>query len=109
MKRLLDTMMLMMMAGLTTLAQPRYDYEKLCTEKLDRGVVAVRQADGSAFVSWRLLKSDPKGAAFDVYRNGKKQNEAPLTKGGTWFIDKQPEEGAVYEVRCKMDEGRSLH
>ena len=106
MKRLLDTMMLMMMAGLTTLAQPRYDYEKLCTEKLDRGVVAVRQADGSAFVSWRLLKSDPKGAAFDVYRNGKKQNEAPLTKGGTWFIDKQPEEGAVYEVRCKMDEGR---
>ena len=105
MKRLLDTMMLMM-AGLTTLAQPRYDYEKLCTEKLDRGVVAVRQADGSAFVSWRLLKSDPKGAAFDVYRNGKKLNEAPLTKGGTWFIDKQPEEGAVYEVRCKMDEGR---
>ncbi len=106
MKRLLDTMMLMMMAGLTTLAQPRYDYEKLCTEKLDRGVVAVRQADGSAFVSWRLLKSDPKGAAFDVYRNGKKLNEAPLTKGGTWFIDKQPKEGAVYEVRCKMDEGR---
>ena len=106
MKRLLDTMMLLMMAGLTTLAQPRYDYEKLCTEKLDRGVVAVRQADGSAFVSWRLLKSDPKGAAFDVYRNGKKLNEAPLTKGGTWFIDKQPEEGAVYEVRCKMDEGR---
>lgn len=106
MKRLLDTMMLMVMAGQTTLAQPRYDYEKLCTEKLDRGVVAVRQADGSAFVSWRLLKSDPKGAAFDVYRNGKKLNEAPLTKGGTWFIDKQPEEGAVYEVRCKMDEGR---
>ena len=106
MKRLLDTMMLMVMAGLTTLAQPRYDYEKLCTEKLDRSVVAVRQADGSAFVSWRLLKSDPKGAAFDVYRNGKKLNEAPLTKGGTWFIDKQPEEGAVYEVRCKMDEGR---
>ena len=106
MKRLLDTMMLMMMAGLTTLAQPRYDYEKLCTEKLDRGVVAVRQADGSAFVSWRLLKSDPKGAAFDVYRNGKKLNEAPLTQGGTWFIDKQPEEGAMYEVRCKMDEGR---
>ena len=106
MKRLLDTMMLMVMAGLTTLAQPRYDYEKLCTEKLDRGVVAVRQADGSAFVSWRLLKSDPKGAAFDVYRNGKKLNETPLTKGGTWFIDKQPEEGAVYEVRCKMDEGR---
>ena len=83
MKRLLDTMML-----------------------LDRGVGAVRQADGSAFVSWRLLKSDPKGAAFDVYRNGKKLNETPLTKGGTWFIDKQPEEGAVYEVRCKMDEGR---
>jgi len=105
-KRLLDTMTLLMMAGLTALAQPNYDYKNLCTEKLDRGVVAVRQADGSAFVSWRLLKTDPKGAAFDVYRNGKKLNGAPLTKGGTWFIDKQPEVGAMYEVRCKMDEGR---
>ena len=105
-KRILDTTTLIMVAGLTTLAQPKYDYSLLSTEKLDRGVVAVRQADGRAFISWRTLMTDPKGAAFDVYRNGQKLNQAPLTKGGTWFIDDNPTDGAVYEVRCEMEEGR---
>ena len=105
-KRILDTMTLIMVAGLTTLAQPKYDYSLLSTEKLDRGVVAVRQADGRAFISWRTLMTDPKSAAFDVYRNGQKLNQAPLTKGGTWFIDDNPTDGAVYEVRCEMEEGR---
>ena len=105
-KRILDTMTLIMVAGLTTLAQPKYDYSLLSTEKLDRGVVAIRQADGRAFISWRTLMTDPKGAAFDVYRNGQKLNQAPLTKGGTWFIDDNPTDEAVYEVRCEMEEGR---
>lgn len=105
-KRILDTTTLIMVAGLTALAQPKYDYSLLSTEKLDRGVVAVRQADGRAFISWRTLMTDPKSAAFDVYRNGQKLNQAPLTKGGTWFIDDNPTDGAVYEVRCEMEEGR---
>jgi len=105
-KRILDTTTLIMVAGLTALAQPKYDYSLLSTEKLDRGVVAVRQADGRAFISWRTLMTDPKGAAFDVYRNGQKLNQAPLTKGGTWFIDDNPTDGAVYEVRCEMEEER---
>lgn len=37
-------------------------------ERLDRGVVAVHQPDGSVFVSWRLLASDPDQVAFNVYR-----------------------------------------
>ena len=105
-KRILDTTTLIMVAGLTALAQPKYDYSLLSTEKLDRGVVAVRQADGRAFISWRTLMTDPKGAAFDVYRNGQKLNQAPLTKGGTWFIDDHPTDGAVYDVRCEMEEER---
>ena len=105
-KRILDTTTLIMVAGLTTLAQPKYDYSLLSTEKLDRGVVAIRQADGRAFISWRTLMTDPKSAAFDVYRNGQKLNQAPLTKGGTWFIDDNPTDEAVYEVRCEMEEGR---
>ena len=87
-----------MMTGLPALAQPNYDYTQLSTEQLDRGVVAVRQADGRVFVSWRSLMSDPKGMAFDVYRNGEKLNQQPLTKGGTWFIDENPVENAVYKV-----------
>ena len=37
-------------------------------EKLDRGLVAMRQADGSLYVGWRLLESDPADVAFHVYR-----------------------------------------
>ena len=78
-------------------------------ERLDRGVVAVRQTDGKVFVTWRTLKSDVKGTAFNVYRcsaedhlqgkMGKKLNKEPLTQGGTFFIDEEPIEGdAVYMV-----------
>lgn len=38
-------------------------------EKLDRGVVAVRTAEG-VYVGWRLLASDPADVAFNVYRLG---------------------------------------
>ena len=70
----------------------------LAEERLDRGVVAVRQADGKVFVSWRMLKSDTKDMAFDVYRNGTKLNKKPLTEGGTWLVDEEPMGEAVYQV-----------
>ena len=37
-------------------------------EKLDRGLLAVEAADGSVYLSWRLLAGDPADMAFDVYR-----------------------------------------
>ena len=37
-------------------------------ERLDRGVVAMRRADGSVYVGWRLLAADTDGTAFHVYR-----------------------------------------
>lgn len=81
-------------------AQANYDYSRLSMEKLDRGVVAVRQPDGKIFVSWRILRDDQKGEPFDIYRNGEKLNKEPLTKGGSWFIDEHPLEGdATYEVK----------
>ena len=70
-------------------AQPRYDLNNLKREQLDRGVVALRDG-GKVVVSWRTLKSDGVGEPFDVYRNGQKLNDQPLTKGGTMFIDEQP-------------------
>ena len=81
-------------------AQTRYDYSRLATERLNRGVVAVKTEDGKVAVSWRTLTSDPKGQPYDVYRNGKKLNANPLKTGGTFFIDEQPlTEDATYEVR----------
>ena len=37
-------------------------------ERLDRGLVAVELEDGSVFLSWRLLKSDPEDMSFRIVR-----------------------------------------
>jgi rhamnogalacturonan endolyase len=39
------------------------------SEKLNRGVVAVRNNDKSAFISWRLLKDDAAHVGFNIYRS----------------------------------------
>jgi len=61
-------------------------------EKLDRGVVAVRATENTAYVSWRLLGTEPQDTAFNLYRSTDgaapvKLNTAPLTQG-TNFTDK---------------------
>ncbi len=67
-------------------AQSNYDFTKMQREKLNRGVVAVRENPGKVAVSWRYLSSDPKDQAFDIYRDGKKINSKPVTKS-TFFTD----------------------
>ncbi|MDE6012800.1 MAG: rhamnogalacturonan lyase [Prevotella sp.] len=97
-KNLLILLLAVLCIGIS--AQPKYNYSKLNIEKIDRGVVAVKQADGKVFVSWRILRNDRKGEAFDVYRNGVKLNSQPLTEGGSFFIDEAPlNEDATYEVK----------
>lgn len=60
-------------------------------EKLGRGVVAIKQADGSVFVSWRMLGTDSDKVAFNVLRMtaGKttRLNSQPLSDP-TYFVDK---------------------
>ncbi len=60
-------------------------------ENLGRGVVATRSASDQAFISWRLLGTDPENIAFNLYRkvgagNPVRVNSIPLT-GGTNFQD----------------------
>lgn len=95
-------------AAASSWCQPRYDMANILRERLDRGVVAMRQDDGRVVVSWRTLTSDGKGEAFDVYRNGVRLNSGPLTSGGTFFVDEQaPATGDVtYEVRGGGKDGR---
>src|SRR5690606_27647115 len=96
-------------------------------ERLDRGVVAVHQPDGSVFVSWRLLADDPEGVGFNVYRRTEagdggredwgiyasrqeadggveKLNETPLT-GPTWWLDRDASlyRPTSYFVRAVVD------
>ena len=60
-------------------------------ERLGRGVVAVRQADGRVWVGWRLLGTDPEALAFNLYRSAGgaravRLNDRPLA-GPTSFVD----------------------
>ncbi|HOK76101.1 MAG TPA: silent information regulator protein Sir2 [Verrucomicrobiota bacterium] len=41
--------------------------QAITAERLDRGVVGVRRADGANYISWRLLADDPPSIAFRVY------------------------------------------
>lgn len=106
MKKIFASLFAMVICGSIT-AQPRYAMESIKKENLNRGVVAIKQADGKVAVSWRILRSDKKGEAFDIYRNGKKLNMAPLTKGGAYFIDENPAQGdATYEVKGGNKDGK---
>ncbi|HXG48243.1 MAG TPA: rhamnogalacturonan lyase [Methylomirabilota bacterium] len=80
-------------------------------EALGRGVVAVPRSDGSVFVSWRLLGSDPDGTAFNLYRGiggspPQRLNPEPLT-GATCWVDADPAPGQPrrYFVRA-IEQGR---
>ncbi|MDE6291721.1 MAG: rhamnogalacturonan lyase, partial [Muribaculaceae bacterium] len=80
-------------------AQARYDFSKLKMENLGRGVVAVRETPEKVNVSWRYLSDDPDSQAFDVYRDGRKINKAPVTDA-TFFTDNyRGKDAATYEVR----------
>ena len=108
-KNLLTTIGLILMTAMPTTAQTNYDYSKLQREQLNRGVVAVKTEDGKVAVSWRTLRSDPKGQPYDVYRNGVKLNKKPLKAGGTFFIGEQPlQTDATYEIRGGGSSGKWL-
>jgi rhamnogalacturonan endolyase len=60
-------------------------------EKLNRGVVAVRQGIDTVYVGWRLLGTDADGVSFNLYRktgaaNPVKLNTALISKS-TNFVD----------------------
>jgi rhamnogalacturonan endolyase len=72
-------------------------------EKLDRGIIATATKDGKVYVGWRLLKTDPEGTAFDLYRSGKDGKAARLNAKAiattTDYVDDKPlSEDATYFV-----------
>src|SRR6186713_462692 len=67
-------------------------------ENLCRGVVAVR-TDGDNFISWRLMGYEDPALGFNVYRDGTKVNEAPITDS-TNFVDAGAPADATYTVRA---------
>ena len=84
-------------------AQPRYDFDKLQREDLGRGVIAIRKDDSTVTLSWRYLSSDPITTGFNIYRNGTKMNDTPITTATCYDDTYADNQSATYEVRPVVD------
>jgi autotransporter-associated beta strand protein len=67
-------------------------------EKLDRGILAVKVNDG-VFVSWRVLGTEWRGTAYNLYRGSEKLNTSPIT-GPSHFLDLAGTIDSYYHVRA---------
>lgn len=99
-RNLLVAASFMALATVPVFSQAKYDFSKIQMEKLDRGVVAVRENPETVVVSWRYLSSDPENQAFDVYRDGKKVNSKPITDATFYKDNYKGSKAAKYEVRA---------
>lgn len=70
-------------------------------DNLGRGVLAVK-ADKGVFVSWRSLPTDDSKLAFDIYRDGVKVNDMPLTKM-TNFTDPEGSVDSKYTIKAILN------
>ncbi|UCE46368.1 MAG: hypothetical protein JSW47_12190 [Phycisphaerales bacterium] len=73
-------------------------------EKLDRGLVALEREDGSVFLSWRLLESDPESSVF-LFTNRLDDKKIQIIER-TNFIDKAPPgKRTVYSLGVARSKG----
>lgn len=72
------------------------------TDRLDRGLVAMKVADG-VFLSWRISAEEYYDTEFNVYRDGTKLNEAPIAVSN--YTDKGAAGTARYTV-CAVVGGK---
>lgn len=67
------------------------------TDKLDRGLVAVK-VSGGVFLSWRILPEEYYDVAYNVYRDGQKITETPLTVSN--YTDKSGTTASTYSIKA---------
>jgi len=74
-------------------------------EKLDHGLVAVKDSSG-VFVSWRVLGTEWTSTGYNLYRDGKKITTIPNT-GASNFIDPSGTLNSEYYVKA-VEGGKEL-
>ncbi len=89
-----------LMLAATTASWAQYSHT-INADNLGRGVLAVK-ADKGVFVSWRSLPTDDTNLAFDIYRDGVKINEAPLSKM-TNFTDPDGNVDSKYTIKAILN------
>ena len=72
-----------MATPLTMQAQTNYDLDHMQMERLDRGLVAVRQSADSVMLSWRYLREDPMDTSEDFTAQTKRERLSPIWQR-TW-------------------------
>lgn len=75
------------------------------SEKLDRGLVAVRVNPSEVYLGWRLFNEDPENIGFNLYKDGLLCNETPIVKT-TNFIDNSTGNG-VYSLEAVWEGQRT--
>lgn len=70
-------------------------------EYLDRGLVAVKVNNG-IFLSWRYLGTDNSSVGFNIYRNGTKINNVPITTK-TNYVDINGTTNATYIIKSVIN------
>lgn len=95
--------------AVSILSQTNYDIANMQRESLDRGVVAIRNAEKSVTISWRYLPEDQLDIAFDIFRSiGNKKatkiNSSPIIKS-TFFVDSiaEAKNDLTYSIRRTSD------
>ncbi len=73
-----------------------FNFKPRQVEKLNRGLVAMQSSNG-IFLSWRLLGTDPRDIAFNIYKNGTLLNSEPHN-GASNFIDSNETVDDKYKV-----------
>ena len=90
-KKLLLTVLLGSMAlGYASAQRP--------TDILDRGLVAVPSANGGILCTWRLPAEEYYDVAYNIYRDGTKLNDAPLSAAN--FNDPSGSTSSSYQVEA---------
>ncbi len=104
MKKRLFTKTILLLMSLGMYAQPAYRAD-LQQEKLNRGLVAVRNDDGKTFLSWRYFQQDAERFSYQLWRNGVMLK----TLKGTNYVDTKP--GSTddsYELRVVDGQGKTV-
>lgn len=70
-------------------------------EYLDRGLVAV-QVNNGVFLSWRYLGTDPSSIGFNIYRDGVRVNDTPISTK-TNYVDYGGNVNSKYVVKSVRD------
>ena len=89
-------LLLLALMGLMTVGT----HAQRTTDRLDRGLVAMK-VSGGVYVSWRVFGEEYYDVAYNVYRDGVKVNDEPLSVSN--FTDKSGSTASTYTVAAVVN------